>query len=49
MATFRHMQTGETIKREYNNLYAMAPAKIHPGLIEAGLATPASNNLLDVD
>jgi len=36
-------------KRDYNNLYAMAPGKVNDGLIKSGLAHEGSNNLLDVD
>ena len=49
LATFKNVKSGELEVRDYNNLYAMAPAKVHPGLIKSGLAHEGSNNLLDVD
>lgn len=46
-ATFQNTKTGVLEKRDYNNLYAMAPSKQNQILVDAGLAS--KNGLLDVD
>jgi len=48
-AVFQDLKTGEKETRDYNNLYSIIPCKPHPPLVEAGLASEASNGLLDVD
>lgn len=48
-ATFENTETGEKHERDYNNLYTILPCKPQQELLDAGLAGPNSNNLLDVD
>lgn len=49
LATFQNVKTGETQQRDYNNLYTIMPCKPYDTLLDAGLASAATNNLLDVD
>lgn len=49
LATFENVKSKEVIKKPYTNLYSLPPSKPHQSLVQAGLATPESNYLLDVD
>ena len=48
-ATFENVRTGEKSVKDYNNLYVIPPTKPHQSLVDAGLVSQESNNLLDVD
>jgi NADPH-dependent 2,4-dienoyl-CoA reductase/sulfur reductase-like enzyme len=48
MAIFQNTKSGKRTTKKYNNLYSLIPSKPHECLVNSGLATAASNNLLDV-
>lgn len=49
IATYQNLKTGEKVQKPYHNLYSILPTKPHQALLEAGLASKESNNLLDLD
>lgn len=46
---FENLKTGQKETRKYSQLYSIIPCKPHEQLIESGLATKNTNNLLDVN
>jgi len=49
IGTWENIKTKEREERPYNNLYALPPSKPHKSLVDAGLVSQETNNLLDVN